>query len=214
MHRASCGLVLAALVWAAPAHAQLDDLFISGFVSQGYFNSSGNEYLIDKSEKGSAEFNEAALVFYSQPTDRVRIGVQLFARDFGNNGNNVVVLDWAFGDYQWKDELGFRVGKVRLPWGLYNQVRDVDVARDQIFLPQSVYNEDFRDFLLAGNGLQRVGAGIIHQGYPGQSLHCSRGYIHGYSGEVGDLLVSAGKAIEQQALARVRAADEDDSTHG
>jgi hypothetical protein len=157
-HRAVVGgPVLAALLWAAPAEAQFDDLFISGFVSQGYFNTSGNEYLVDKSEKGTAEFNEAALVFYSHPTDRVRIGAQLLARDFGNIGNSVVVLDWAFGDYQWKDELGFRVGKVRLPWGLYNQIRDVDVARDQIFLPQSVYNEEFRDFLLAYEGAGAYG---------------------------------------------------------
>lgn len=146
------------VVVPTPSSAQFDDLFFSGFVSQGYLNSTGNDYLIDNSKKGSAEFSEAALVCYASPTDRLRIGLQLFARDFGQIGNNNVILDWGYGDYRWRDELGFRAGKVRVPYGLYNQVRDVDIVRDQVLLPQSIYDERIRDFITAYEGVGAYGS--------------------------------------------------------
>ena len=82
-------LGLAFATWLVPAPraaAQSGDLFFSGFVSQGYLNSTGNDFLIEDSHKGSAEFSEAALVTYANPADRLRVGLQLFARDFGQVG--------------------------------------------------------------------------------------------------------------------------------
>jgi len=160
VHSFGWGVMLFVLLIFAPSssRAQFDDLFFSGFVSQGYFNSTGNDYLISDSKKGTSEFSEAALVCYANPADRLRIGLQLFARDFGKIGNNNVILDWAYGDYRWRDELGFRAGKIRVPYGLYNQVRDVDIVRDQILLPQSIYDERIRDFITAFEGADLYGS--------------------------------------------------------
>jgi hypothetical protein len=61
-------------------------------------------------------------------------------------------MDWGYADYRWRDYLGVRVGLVKAPLGLYNQGRDTDFLRTPIFLPQSVYNESYREFQTAYYG--------------------------------------------------------------
>ena len=57
-------------------------------------------------------------------------------------------------DYRFKDWLGIRAGRVKIPFGLYNDSSDVDSARVPILLPQSLYPTLNRDFLLAQTGGQ------------------------------------------------------------
>ena len=134
-----------------------DKIGIHGFVSQGYLKTNHNNYLLD-SEDGSFEFNEAAVNFSTQLTNNLRLGLQLFSRDFGSVGNNAFFLDWAYGDYHFQDEFGVRLGKIKVPVGLNNQERDVDLLRNPIILPQSVYWEGMRDFTLAIQGLSAYGS--------------------------------------------------------
>ncbi|MCB1184206.1 hypothetical protein KDM41_12290 [bacterium] len=158
---AALGLALAAgLVLAAGglrAQALGEPLFVTGFISQGYLNTSENDYLVPRSVNGTAEFTEAALTLVARPMDRLRVGMQLLARNFGDTGNGQVVVDWAYGDYAWRDQLGFRAGKVKLPFGFYNEGRDVDMLRTSVFLPQAIYNEKMRDFILAYEGIGAYG---------------------------------------------------------
>ncbi|MFT4540405.1 MAG: hypothetical protein ACI835_002856 [Planctomycetota bacterium] len=121
----------------------LGSVEIHGFLAQGYMNSSHNNYLT-RSEQGSWAFNELGVNFSVDLTDKTRAGIQLFSRDLGPIGNNEVVIDWAFLDYHYSDKLGFRFGKVKAPHGLYNETRDVDLLRNSILLPSSVYNESYR----------------------------------------------------------------------
>jgi len=127
------------------------DVDIHGFVSQGYMKSSDNNFLTS-SDEGSFEFNEAALNVGSQLTDNLRVGLQVFSRDLGGIGNNAVDLDWAYLDYRRFDALGVRVGKIKLPYGLYNEIRDYDMLRTSILLPQSVYNLTWRETMVAVQG--------------------------------------------------------------
>ncbi len=150
----------------APVQAQdlEDNLHINGFVSQGYLNTSNNDYLVPRSVNGTAEFTEAAITFSANPMDRLRIGVQFMARNFGSQGNGQVQVDWAYGDYRLEDELGFRAGRVKLPYGFYNEGRDIDILRTSIFLPESVYNEKMRDLLLAYEGAGAYGSFNLGKG--------------------------------------------------
>jgi hypothetical protein len=104
---------------------------------------------------GSFEFNEFGINFVSDLTHDLRVGLQILARDFGSSGNNELVIDWASGDYRLRDWLGIRAGKIKIPKGLYNETRDVDMLRTSIFLPQSIYPEILRDLDLAlmGGGI-------------------------------------------------------------
>ena len=146
--------VVLILAWAKGSYAvETVGVDIHGFVSQGYMKTSDNNYLAGDTESGSFEFNEFGINFSKDLTDKLRIGLQLLARDIGDIGNDDVTLDWALADYHWKDWAGLRVGKIKLPFGFYNEIRDVDTLRTNILLPQSVYNELLRDNIVAIQGV-------------------------------------------------------------
>lgn len=131
---------------------ELGKLQINGFISQGYMQSENNNFLDPNSMDGTFEINEIGLTFNAPLTDKLRMGAQFLSRDLGPEGNNDVTLDWAFGDYRFKDWFGVRAGKLKLPVGLYNETRDSDFLRPMAFLPQSIYDEMQRSFLTAGYG--------------------------------------------------------------
>lgn len=133
--------------------AENGQIRINGFLSQGYLKSDENNYLNARTKDGTFEFNEIGLVVSNQLTDSLRFGMQFFAKDLGDIGNDDVTIDWALGDYQFRNWLGLRVGKLKRPTGLYNQSRDVDAARTAIFLPSSIYSENFREAVLSVKGL-------------------------------------------------------------
>ena len=134
----------------------MDNLRINGFLSQGYINSSGNNYYGDTKD-GTFQLNEVGLTLNSQVNEKLKVGLQFLSRDVGKTGNNTVRLDWAFADYHFDDKLGIRMGKVKMPMGLYNEGRDSDFLRPMAFLPQSIYDEVRRDLLVANQGVSIYG---------------------------------------------------------
>ncbi len=139
-------LLAAESVWA-----EMNDVNINGFVSQGFLKSDNNNYLC-KSEDGSFEFNEIGINFTTQLSSSLRMGCQFFARDLGDVGNDDVLLDWAFADYRFHNMVGLRVGKLKLTHGLYNETRDVDALRTSILLPRGIYMEDMREVFMTIKG--------------------------------------------------------------
>jgi hypothetical protein len=157
--------LMASLTAATAAHAaDLDgallgeeaSLQVHGFVSQGFIKSTGNNYLA-QSKDGSFELTEGALNFTASLGERLRLGFQLFVRDLGPVGNYNAKMDWLYFDYRWADWLGVRAGRVKIPFGLYNEVNDIDQARVPVLLPQSIYPIGNRDFLLAQTGVELYG---------------------------------------------------------
>jgi len=132
------------------------EIDVHGFVSQGFLLTTANDYLADSS-RGSFEFSEVGLNFTVPATDRLRMGVQLFSRRLGSDGDYRAALDWYYLDYRWQDWLGVRAGRVKLPFGLYNDTSDTDSARTAVLLPQSIYPTRNRDFLLAQTGVEIYG---------------------------------------------------------
>jgi hypothetical protein len=131
-------------------------LDVHGFVSQGALLSTGNNYLA-RSEHGSFQFTEVGINFTSQLTDRLRLGVQMFAHNLGPVGNYELGADWFYLDYRWRDWLGLRAGRVKVPFGLYNETSDIDAARVAVLLPQGVYPLSNTNYLLAQTGLDLYG---------------------------------------------------------
>src|SRR5262249_32905537 len=139
-----------------PAKSEADDvdllaLEVHGFISPGFIVSTDNNYL-SESKHGSFKLSEVGLNFTKPLTETLRAGIQLFARDLGRSGNYSAKFDWYYLDYRWRDWLGIRAGRVKVPFGLYNDINDIDPARVPILLPQSVYPVTNRDFLLAQTG--------------------------------------------------------------
>lgn len=130
---------------------------VHGFVSQGFMGSTDYNFQSLETVDGTVNFNEMGINFSTAISDNLRAGVQLFSRDYGTVGNNSLVVDWAYGDYSFNDTIGLRVGRIKAAMGLYNETRDIDLVRTSILLPQSIYNETFRDIQSAMNGFEIYG---------------------------------------------------------
>lgn len=148
-------LSVAALALAAQsaAHAAITwkNIQLGGFASQGFLINSGNNDYLGETSEGTFDFREYG-VNASWSKGRFRVGGQVFAQELGAYGNDKIKLDWAVVDYQAKQWLGFRAGRVKMPRGLYNEALDVDSIRPFVLLPQSVYDARLRDFNSALNG--------------------------------------------------------------
>src|SRR5690349_660960 len=99
--------VVALFVFFCSASARAEEtelsdlpLEIHGFASQGFlFSSHQNNYLA-KSSRGSFEYTEVGLNFTKPLSDRLRLGLQIFANDLGPTGNYAITADWFFLDYK------------------------------------------------------------------------------------------------------------------
>jgi len=158
-------LSLSILITALTLSAQFstNQIEIHGFLSQGYAYTVNINNLSMDTKNGTFEINEAAINFSTDITDRLRGGLQFLSRDLGKVGNNIVMLDWAYADYHWRDYLGVRIGKIKTPLALYNEVRDVDALRTFVFLPQAVYDENIRDFSFGFQGAAFYGNIALNQ---------------------------------------------------
>ncbi len=179
---------------------------IHGFLSQGFMKTSKNNYLTEDSEDGSFQFNEMGINFAAELSDKLRAGLQLFSRDLGDLGNNEVILDWGYGDYRWQDWLGFRLGRVKMPFGFYNETRDFDMLRTSILLPQGVYDEGLRDSLSALNGISLYGE-IPLETLGGLSYQTQYGYITGSEDGAIAMLVEDGTAFDVTDVEFLQAAN-------
>jgi len=150
-------VVIAVLVALARVAAAQSRPEVHGFASEGGFISTSNDYL-GESSRGSLELFEAGINVTTQIDDRLRFGLQLFARQVGDLGSARPRVDWAFADYRWRPWLGLRAGIVKMPFGLYNEFLDIDSAHLPILMPQSVYQTRNRDILLSLTGFLVYGA--------------------------------------------------------
>ncbi len=156
------------LCWSGPtAVAQsVDDLNLQvhGYATQAFLYSTNNNWDTTNSTDGSSAWTEAVVNVTAQPQPKLRIGVQARYFLLGTYGN-AITLDWAEGDYKFNEKVGFRVGKVKTPAGMLNEVQDIDPAYIWILLPQSIYPLASRNSTLAHNG------GVVYGTVPlGESL--------------------------------------------
>jgi hypothetical protein len=150
-------VVLVALTGVAHAQApELPPIQIHGFIGEGGFISTDNDY-IGESSRGTLELFEAGLNVSTEVADRLRAGIQFYARDVGDFTDMTPRIDWAFLDYHWKPWLGIRAGVIKMPYGLYNEYADIDSARTAILMPQAVYPLRNRSVLLSQTGFAIYG---------------------------------------------------------
>jgi hypothetical protein len=141
---------------SASGSTLLSRVQIHGFVSEGGFVSTSNEY-IGNSSRGSLRMFETGVNFSVQLLDQLRVGLQVVARDVGTLSESVPRVDWAVVDYRFQPWLGLRAGVIKLPLGLYNEYEDIDSARTAILMPQSLYPIRNRDALISHTGFAAYG---------------------------------------------------------
>ena len=160
------GLLAASPVWANDLAGPRYQ--IQGFAAQGLIGSSNNRFFGNSKDGVSTEFTEAGIHGTWQPLDALRLSGQVLYRRAGENDQDGLRLDYAQADWQFYQtdatQLGLKFGKVKLPYGLYNETRDVPFTRPGILLPQSVYVDNARDLLLAAPGAFLHGASVHQYG--------------------------------------------------
>ncbi|UCH96534.1 MAG: hypothetical protein JSV88_06710 [Candidatus Aminicenantes bacterium] len=174
-----CVFLFFILVWSSPCiygERISERIQLNGFISQGYLYSTHNDFIPQASEHGSYEFSELGLTFSVDVSKKLRLGIQLLARDFGHIGNHQVILDWGFADYRFSNAFGIRVGKIKTPLGFYNEVRDTDPLFPMVILPQSVYDEAYRPVFIAYNGIGFYGK--LNIGVGSLSYHLFTGGVN------------------------------------
>src|SRR5580698_1342748 len=145
---------LALALGTAPAVAQsLDDLNIQihGYAAQGFLYTTHNNIFYANSTNGSPAWTEAVVNVTAQPIPKLRVGVQVRYYLLGDSGN-AITMDWAAADYKVNDKFGVRFGKVKTPWGLFNETQDIDPSYMWALLPQSIYDITTRNADLSHNG--------------------------------------------------------------
>ncbi|PCJ21309.1 MAG: hypothetical protein COB02_01615 [Candidatus Cloacimonadota bacterium] len=159
---------------------------VHGYLSRGYIKSSKYNYLAENSIDGTSKWGELGINFAIQAHDRLRIGLQVLARELGTAGKYDPRVDWAFLDYQLTNWASIKYGKFFISGGLYNEGRDVDLLRNSILLPQNVYSERFRDMALM-KGLELHGTAEISKNNSIQySLNKGRSSFEKDSGFISD----------------------------
>lgn len=129
---------------------------IGGFFSQGYIKSNGNNFPFEDKD-GTWDFREMGVNVSTTVGSHLRLGAQGFAQRLGNYGEDTVRLDWAVADYNFRQEIGVRVGRIKYPKGLYGEALDLDAIRPFIFLPTGIYNPILRDFFASFDGAMVYG---------------------------------------------------------
>jgi hypothetical protein len=164
---------------------------IHGSVSEGFAYSNNNNYLTMDTTHG-ASFTDGDANISSQITDKFRVGAQVYLRDIGRLGQWHPQLDWAFGDYRFKDWFGIRAGKVKTPLGLHNDTQDQEFLHTWALLPQSLYPLDLRSISIAHLGGDVYGSFDIRRGslsydaYGGSIPNDSwGGYLYGVQAQGG-----------------------------
>ncbi len=137
------------------------DLQIHGFASQGYIATSDNNVFGHSENGGSFGLTEAGLNASVRPLPRLLVSAQVLSRRAGVGNSGTPRLDYGFLDYrlysQEVNQFGIRVGRLKNPFGFYNDTRDVAFTRPGILLPQSIYFDRTRNLGLSSDSVQLYG---------------------------------------------------------
>lgn len=146
-----------ALLFASGASAlELgDSIQVHGFASQAFTKTSDNQFFGETTD-GSFGYTELGINGSYRPLPSLLFSAQALSRRAGEVDDGNIRLDYGFADYtaissesrRW----GIRVGRIKNPYGLYNETRDVAFTRPTIFLPQSIYFDQARPLILSSDG--------------------------------------------------------------
>lgn len=142
------------------AHAE-DSAILSGsqlygFVTQGYIKTDYNNFY-GNSQKGSFDFRELGIGVNNKINDTARISGLYLSRRAGEADDGHGRIDHLLADFTLakskNSTTGIKIGRNKIPFGLYNDTRDVASTRPSILLPQSIYYDHSRKFLINADGI-------------------------------------------------------------
>lgn len=135
----TAALTLAALTLAprdTAAEEWIDKFQFHGFMTQAFavadYTDGGptpNEVILGIDEDGTSDYRFLALQFRYEISPDDLLVVQLSSRSLGDSPiskiEDEIELDWAFYERKLADRSSIKVGRIQIPVGIFNEVRDV-----------------------------------------------------------------------------------------
>lgn len=132
-----------------------------GFISQSLAYTSDNNVGGRSDDALASNLREVGANLSWRPTPDWLLSGQVLARWAGESDNGELRLDYGFVDRtlfaNGEDQVGLRAGKIKNPYGFFNTTRDVAHTRPGIIMPQSIYLDRIRNFLLSAPGVAAYG---------------------------------------------------------
>lgn len=120
----------------------LEEIKWHGFLSQSFVMTDENEFLGTSSD-GSFKHNSVGLNASWKPSNKVQLSIQGLFKQIGNAQPKGTQLDYAIADLTLVDEFdhgaGLRLGRLKNPFGFFNETRDVAATRPSLLLAESIY---------------------------------------------------------------------------
>lgn len=157
--RARIGLALGASLLALSSSAQElgGGAQLHGFASQGMVWVSDNR--VGGARNGTLGFDlrELGANLSWRPDPDWLLSGQVLSRWAGSTDDGEPRVDHAYVDRTWRlqeaSRVGVRLGKIKNPYGFFNATRDVAHTRPGVIMPQSIYLDQIRNFVLAAPGI-------------------------------------------------------------
>ena len=117
----------------------------ASFLDGGFSSPSANEQALGIPEDGTWDYRFLALQFRYQISPKDLMIVQLSSRRLGFSAiervEDEVEIDWAFYERRLSDYTRLKVGRVQIPLGIYNEIRDVGTILPFYRPPFTFYRE-------------------------------------------------------------------------
>lgn len=118
--------------------------FFNAYITQAWGATDGGRVL-GLDEDGTFDYRNAALLGRWQLTPKDRFVIQLSHESLGRSPlgeiRDDVELDWAFYEHRFPADLEIRIGRVPIPFGIYNEIRDVGPLLEFYRPPVGLYFE-------------------------------------------------------------------------
>ncbi|HQV30319.1 MAG TPA: hypothetical protein PKV71_00500 [Calditrichia bacterium] len=117
-------------------------LQIHGYLTQA-FAVSDKSQIFGIPTQGTSDYRSLALQFNYQSKNNENLVIQLSHRRVGRSPlqpyTRDIELDWAFFEKMLLDNLSFKFGRIQLPYGLFNELRDVGLVLPFFSVAQNFY---------------------------------------------------------------------------
>ncbi len=156
-------LLVAGMTWHAPVFAQElgEGLQSHGFISQSMVHTSDNDVGGHSDDGIGWSLREMGANLSWRPNPDWLVSGQVLARWAGQTDEGELRLDYGFVDRtlfsDGDGQVGMRVGKIKNSYGFFNSTRDVAHTRPGIIMPQSIYLDRIRNFILSAPGVALYG---------------------------------------------------------
>lgn len=126
--------------------AWVSKLRVNGFFTQAYGTAHDIETLGFPS-RGTSDYRNAALLLTYKADGNDTLTLQLSHERLGESDfgafDDDLELDWAYYEHRFRGETSLKVGRIPIPNGIYNEIRDVGTLLPFYRPPVTLYNDEF-----------------------------------------------------------------------